>query len=155
MRSEMVSEWSNLNTAELGKYSKVYIKEKFKEMGFNIIECVNASQNIDFYIKNDDKTYKFKVKSLRKPNTSYAFIPKDRFDVNDKSLFMVLVMFYKDYASIFIIPAQDWLNENRLLRNREYKGKKSKPEWGLNVSEKNMDLLDDYKLQNMLCKINN
>jgi nuclear transport factor 2 (NTF2) superfamily protein len=43
-----------------------------------------------------------------------------------------------------IVVASAWRNSNAFLVSRDHIGKKSKPEWGLNISYKNMKLLDDF-----------
>ncbi len=54
---------------------------------------------------------------------------------------------------LFLIPSEDWKHPNRLLVSRDYEGKKSKPEWGLNLSCKNMDLLEQYSFDLMIDKL--
>ncbi len=47
-------------------------------------------------------------------------------------------MFEDDHAawpSLFLIPATEWLNPSSPLVSRDYEGKKSPPEYGVNVSK--------------------
>ena len=55
--------------------------------------------------------------------------------------------------NIYLIPSNKWKKETPLLRSRDYKGKKSEPEWGLNVSKKNLYELDKYKFENIVNKL--
>lgn len=43
-----------------------------------------------------------------------------------------------------MIPSMAWNEPNALLVDREYQGLKSKAEYGLNLSKKNLPLLEDY-----------
>jgi len=45
---------------------------------------------------------------------------------------------------LYLIPSRAWETPNALLVDRYYEGKRSKPEYGLNLSIKNMELLEDY-----------
>lgn len=61
---------------------------------------------------------------------------------------MALVLFEEnENPRLFLIPSCSWLVDNKLFRNREYKNLKSKPEWGLNISKSNIDLLSIYNVE--------
>ena len=42
------------------------------------------------------------------------------------------------------IPSVSWNKPNSLLVDRNYEGLKSKPEWGINLSKKNLELLEKF-----------
>jgi len=64
---------------------------------------------------------------------------------------MVLVLLQEnEVPSIYLIPSHVWLNENALFRDRNYEGKQSEPEWGINISKKNMDLLKAYEFKKQI-----
>jgi hypothetical protein len=47
-----------------------------------------------------------------------------------------------------LIPSLEWQNPTALLRDRNYgEGLNSSPEWGMNISEKNMRLLESYSFE--------
>ena len=53
---------------------------------------------------------------------------------------------------VFVIPSTAWDKPNAVLVDRNY-GKPrqtSKPEWGINISRKNYNLLDPYKADDKL-----
>jgi len=52
----------------------------------------------------------------------------------------------------FLIPSTAWNNSNELFRERDYQkeGQRSLPEWGLNLSKRNLRLLEEYSLANQL-----
>lgn len=54
----------------------------------------------------------------------------------------------------YLINAQEWNTPNDLIKYRTYQGLKSKPEYGLNISKKNMPLLKDYAFEKVLGKFN-
>lgn len=142
----------NMSNIELSKYAKEFFKARLESLGFNLVD-INLG-NVDACVKTKDKYYKFKVKSIRKPSTGYIKIKKKDVDIDDESLFISTILFYDTGISdIFLIPAADLENDNDLFRNRDYHNLKSTPEWGLNVTEKNMDILNQYKISKVLEKL--
>ena len=82
------------------------------------------------------------MKSIRGLN--YIFFPKDKFELRSNFLAAVVVFIEHEAPSVFLIPSTAWLQPNALLREHNYEGKKSKPEWGLNLSRRNLSLLEPY-----------
>ncbi|APC38893.1 hypothetical protein [Clostridium estertheticum] len=142
----------NMSTAELGNYAKGFLSDILKNLGVNVIDYKHNEANI--CVKGKADFFKLKVKSIRKPNTGYIKIKKKDIDTQDNSLFIATILFYRDEISkIFLIPVVDLTGDNDLFRDRDYKGKKSTPEWGLNVTEKNMNILNQYELSKMISKL--
>jgi len=59
----------------------------------------------------------------------------------------------KEDGDYYLIPVTAWRDVNALFKDRTCKGKKSPPEWGLNFSEKNMHLLEQYSFRESLKRI--
>jgi len=56
--------------------------------------------------------------------------------------------------TLFLIPSFAWQTPNLLFVGRDYQRLKSKPEWGLNLSQKNLETLNQYRFEetvNHLC----
>jgi hypothetical protein len=53
----------------------------------------------------------------------------------------------------FLVPSTEWGKTDALLCYRTYDGKKSEPEYGINLSKKNMPILDKYKISSMIVGI--
>ena len=96
---------------------------------------------------NDNKHIDIQVKTVRE-NTGYVFVTKDTWKNNLRdNLYLALVLFENHkMPTIYFIPSTAWLTPNDLFRDRLYdkEGQKSKPEWGINISSKNMELLKQY-----------
>ncbi|WP_289600611.1 hypothetical protein [Allofournierella massiliensis] len=61
---------------------------------------------------------------------------------------MYLLLFSNGYLpDCYVIPSQTWTIPNALFVERNYDkpGQKSAPEWGINLSKKNLPLLEPYK----------
>ena len=83
---------------------------------------------------------------------SYIFFPKDKFELRE-NLYASIVLFQEGLEPRFyLIPSLEWRNPTALLRDREYEGLKSKPEYGVNISKKNLTLLEKYRLEDIVDK---
>lgn len=120
--------------------------------GFQVYETEVDDRGIDFIIRFNELPFlEIQVKSLR--SLGYAFAQKEKFKIRD-NIFMALVLFKEGEApSLFIIPATAWLEPNELIVSRDYTDLKSKPEWGINISQRNMPILEQYQFENMISVI--
>lgn len=75
---------------------------------------------------------------------------KNKFKLSS-DLYLALAILHDGLEpKLFLIPSKAWETPNALLVDRNYEGKKSKPEYGLNLSIKNMVLLEDYSFANVV-----
>lgn len=144
--------WSELSHLQLGKYAEYLMKMEFLSYGFDVFNTEVDDKGVDFVIKSGSgKFYEMQVKSSRDLN--YVFMRKDKFDINNESLILVLALFEDNkMPDVFLIPAIEWKSPNNLLKDKDYEGLKSKPEWGINLSQKNLGLLNQYSVKNMINK---
>jgi hypothetical protein len=145
--------WSRLNHLQLGKYGEQFAKMAFLSHGCDIYSSEVNDHGIDFVMKSKAGAYyDIQVKSCQS-TTNYMFAQKDKFNIEQENLYLVLIIFKDDHLpKIFLIPACAWKKENDLLRNRPYgnEGQTSKPEWGINISNKNMHLLGEYLFEKII-----
>jgi hypothetical protein len=136
--------WSKLNHLQLGRYAEYFIKMEFTLFGFDVYTAEVDDKGIDFVIRSASSNYfDIQVKSVR--NLNYIFFPKATF-VPKTNLLAAIVLFPEGGpARPFLVPSTTWLAPNALFVSRDYGGKlKSKPEWGMNLSQKNLVLLKPY-----------
>ena len=116
------------------------------------------NKGIDFVVRSiGGRHFDIQVKSLRIATTSYIFIPKsnewEETRLRD-NLYLALVIFQNQKPpGLYLIPSIIWLTETTFFKSRDFEGKKSKPEWGINISEKNLPLLDEFSLENQAPKM--
>src|SRR5438128_2318526 len=124
-------DWSRLTPLQLGRYAEYLAKMEFTLYGFDMYTSEVDDKGIDFVIRKDaDVYYDIQVKSSRKLN--YIFIRKDKLTLRERLLITVLLFFQGKPPQIYLVPSTVWANPNSLFVSRDYEGKKSKPEWGLN-----------------------
>ncbi len=127
---------------------------EFALYGFDVYTAEVDDKGIDFVIRKEhmqgngqieSSYHDVQVKSVRR--TNYIFFPKDKFALRDNLL--AAVGLFEDGAlpRLYLIPATEWQRPNALFVERNYEGLKSKPEWGLNLSRKNLGLLEPYRFE--------
>lgn len=139
----ITSNWKKLNHLQIGKYAEYYVKMALTQFDLDVYSAEVDDKGIDFVIrKNADLYYEIQVKSIRGMN--YVFFPKDKFELR-QNLYAAVVVFLNDQTpELFLINSTEWLKPNSLFVDRRYEGKKSNPEWGLNISKKNWFILEQY-----------
>ena len=142
-------EWNSLNKLQLGKYAEYFVKMEFTQHGFEVYSSEVDDRGIDFIVRKDHSTYyDIQVKSIR--NNGYVFFPKKTFTLR-KNLIAALIIFIESQRpQLYLLPSLSWKKPDRLLRDHQYVGKKSNPEWGLNLSQRNIPLLTRFKFEDVV-----
>lgn len=137
-------DWDGLSHLQLGRYAEYLVKMEFTKLGCSVFSAEVDDRGIDFVLRSQKGRYSdVQVKSCRRLN--YVFIPEEKLPEAD-NFYLALVLFLEKQPSLYLIPGGDLRKENDLFRYRRYgkPGQKSKPEFGLNLSKKNLDLLRPY-----------
>jgi hypothetical protein len=133
-------DWGRLNRFQLGRYAEYMVAMEFTLYGFEVYRTEVDDRGIDYVIRKDGNVYyDVQVKSSRGMN--YVFFPKDKFSLRSNLLAAIVLFFQSETPQLYLVPATAWQKLDALLRSNDYVGKKSKPDWGLNISGKNMPLL--------------
>jgi len=142
--------WERLSNIQLGRFAEYYAKMELASYGLDIYTSEVDDHGVDFVAKvNKERFVEFQVKSKLK--TDYVFVSRRHFSIEKDNLFLFLIIFEAHHSpQCFIIPATAWNQTNDLLRFREYEDLKSEPEYGLNLSKKNMHLLEEYRVEKIM-----
>jgi hypothetical protein len=141
--------WSKLNPLQVGRYAEYFVKMEFTMHGFQVYTTEVDDRGIDFVVRKDGgRFYEVQVKSVR--DLSYTYCTKDKMPLIPERI--VALVLFEDGAdpSLFLIPSLAWKKPDALLVDREYEGKRSKPEWGINLSRKNLPLLNSYRFSDII-----
>jgi len=84
---------------------------------------------------------------------NYIYFLKENFKLRENRLATILLFENMKEPMIYLIPSLEWLSPNSLLVSRDYINKKSEPEWGLNISQKNKTVLEQYQFDRIIEKI--
>ncbi len=152
-------DYQKLRPLQVGRIGEYLVKLNLTLHGFDVYTTEVDDKGIDFIIRLDADNYiDIQVKTIRSLS-SYVYIDKSSKSWQQpfkQNLYLALVILSNDtFSDIYLIPAIAWNNPNALFKSRDYHGsEKSKPDWGLNLSKKNMGLLSIYKFDNILKSFN-
>ncbi len=148
-------EWSRLNPLQIGRYAEYFIKMEFTLFGFQVYASEVDERGIDFVVRKDSpQFYEVQVKSVRGLN--YIFFQKERFPLRDTLLAAVAIFHEGKSPELYLVPASAWTasTTDRLFASRDYRdGQKSKPEWGLNLSSRNLGLLGKFAFEEVVTRL--
>ena len=138
--------WSSLNRQQVGAYAEYFVKMQFTMFGFQVYETEVDDRGIDFVVRHEQGSFaEIQVKSLR--GSGYVFMRKAHFELRDE-LWLALALFADgNYPALYLIPSTRWRFPDCVFVSRDYQepGQTSAKEWGLNVSEKNLPRLEDFR----------
>ena len=141
--------WSKLNKQQVGTFSEYFVKMELTMHGFQVYTTEVDDRGIDFVARyNEGPFFTVQVKSVRGFN--YVFMQKDKFSPSKKLYLALAILDEGEEPNLYLIPSTAWLEPNGLFKDKNYEGKKSRPEWGLNISEKNMSLLNEYQFSQVV-----
>lgn len=144
--------WSrkDLTPQKVGVFCEYYAKMTLISYGINIYTSEIDDHGIDFVAEGRDGLLKFQVKGIR-GSSQYVFMMKEYFNIEDDAMFLLLMLLIDgEHPDMYIIPTSAWRQKSSVFVSHDYEGKKSKPDYGVNVSRKNMPELEKYHIKNML-----
>jgi hypothetical protein len=145
-------DWSRISPLHLGQYAEYFVKMELTLYGLDIYSSEVDDRGIDFVARTrSSRYYDFQVKSIRGNN--YIFFQKEKFKLRDNLVAAIVVFSENRVPDLYLIPSIFWKTPNELLVSRDYEGKKSKPEWGINISQKNMHLLELFRIEKIISMI--
>ena len=144
--------WNNLSPLQLGRYAEYFAKMEFASYGLEVYSTEVDDHGVDFIVKDKNGRFcEIQVKSLR--GKGYVFMPKSKFDISNKNLYLTLLIFeHGKLPDIFLIPSQAWEVPNDVFVDRNYDkpGQTSKPEYGINISQRNYGILEPFKFEDSI-----
>ncbi|WP_173427737.1 DUF4365 domain-containing protein [Aneurinibacillus tyrosinisolvens] len=144
--------WSQLNPLQLGRYAEYFAKMEFASYGSEVYTTEVDDHGVDFVVKDKNGRFcEIQVISLREKG--YIFTPKSKFDITNKNLYLTVLIFKEGkMPDIFLIPAEAWAVPNEVFVDRNYDkpGQTSKPEYGINISQRNYSILEIFKFEDSI-----
>lgn len=148
--------WKILNRQQVGAFTEYFVKMELTMFGFQVYTTEVDDRGINFVARFDRGPFlEIQVKSLR--DSKYMFVRKDKFPL-EKNTFLALGLLKQGKEpELYLIPSLAWEScasrEGNTFVDRNYEGLKSKPEWGLNLSSKNMPELEKYRFVDIVEKL--
>lgn len=134
---------------QVGAFSEYFVKMEFTMYGFEVYGTEVDDRGIDFIARYKKSGFlAVQVKSVR--DAKYVFVQKDKFPLANDYYLALAILNQSEEPTLYLIPATVWETPNSMFVSRDYEGKKSKPEWGINLSKKNLHFLKPYEIEKML-----
>ena len=144
--------WSRLTHLQLGQYGEYYAKMEFASYGFDVYTSEVDDHGVDFVARHPitGAYYEVQVKSAR--GYSYVYAQKSKMPLSPTRLFCYLRFADGALPEVYVIPSTVWLTPNETFVSRDFSGENqvSRPEWGINVSQKNLPRLSPYRAERYL-----
>jgi hypothetical protein len=147
-------QWSRLNKQQVGAYAEYFVKMEMTMYGFQVYDTEVDDRGIDFVARFERGPFiEVQVKSVRDTSTT-VFMEKEKFKLSS-TLYLAFAKFSDGKPpALYLIPSTVWKEPNGPFVSRDYgEGLKSKPEWGLNLSAKNMAVLEPYDFSVSVAKL--
>lgn len=142
--------WSELNNQQKGTYGEYFAKMEFTMFGFEVYSSEVDDRGIDFIIRKGSCFYEVQVKTITDIN--YQFIKESKFKTSQTFVVVLVRLVQGEEPQLYVFTGDQWLDGNDLLVYRAYEGKKSDPEYGINVSKKRLDSFRNFTIENFIAK---
>lgn len=147
-------QWKSLNKQQVGAYAEYFVKMELTMHGFQVYSTEVDDRGIDLVARRDNGPFiEIQVKSLR--GMGYVFMQKSKFPLRENT-YLALALFTEEHEpELFLIPSAVWLSPNATFVDRKYDevAMKSKPEWGVNVSRKNIPEIAHHSFKSTVITI--
>jgi len=136
-----------MNRLELHRRAVELLGQEFVRHGFKVDAAEPETASQTFVVHKLTK-HRVKVKSSR--DFRYNYILKKHMKPHG-SLIVGFVHFVTgEDPHLYLIRSTEWLTPSDLLRSRDYPGLASDPEYGLQLSRKNVPLLEQYSFDRIV-----
>lgn len=148
------TKWKILNRMQLGRYAEYFAKMEFASYGLDVYTSEVDDHGIDFIVKDKKNIFnEIQVKALR--DKGYTFMKQENFNLDSDTLYLTLLIFEEDsLPNIYLVPTSAWKKESNMFVVRNYGAEyKSKPEYGINITNSNKNLLEEYRFEMIIKKL--
>ena len=144
--------WKILNRQQVGTFTEYFVKMELTMFGFQVFTTEVDDRGIDFIARFEKGPFlEIQVKSVR--DSKYVFMRKDKFPLADNLYLALRVLKQGKPPILYLIPSTAWgdiqAGDNTFV-DREYVGKASRPEWGINLSAKNLPRLEEFRFEKIV-----
>lgn len=145
-------DWARLSPLQVGRYGEYLAKMEFTLMGLDVYGSEVDDKGIDFVLRAEpDRYWDVQVKTIRKGG--YVFFQKTKFRIRPNLLAAVIHLVEGEPPSCYLVPSTAWLEPNAVLVERDYPEGKSVPEYGINISGKNLPALERFRFERTACDL--
>ncbi len=140
----MNTPWNQMTKHEVAARGLEEITGRFRSEGFTVAEDRDRGRTRLHVKRATGPSYEVRVATMRPPGGNYAFFTKASFRPSEHLLAALVLLEDGHDPLAFLIPSAAWSKPTPLLCDRDYEGKASAPEWGIQVTGKSRPFLDEF-----------
>lgn len=153
---EVMGRWRSMSPIKVGRYGKYLAKQKLARLGLDVFPDGLPDHDADVVVRSRDrgKYFDIQVRTLRRWG-NYFFITEDEFPQKDGA-YLALVVLPEDSEPEYCLLAQSAWGEGhpKYLVHYHYVGRKSRPEYGIRMTENVMqELLRNYRMDSVAASL--
>lgn len=127
---------------QLGKCGEYLAKIQFITNDFEVYSSDVDDRGIDLVVRQNKESrfFEIQVKAIKKKG--YVFMQKQVFSPKENLYLLLLIFDTELNPEVLLIPSLEWLRKSYpFFVYRDYVGKKSKPEYGINFSKDSLAII--------------
>ena len=140
----MNTPWHGMTKPEVAARGVEEIAGRFRGEGFTVTEDRGRGRTRLRAQRGGGTSYEVRVATMRPPGGNYAFFTKASFRPSHDLLAALVLLEDGHDPSAYLIPSTAWQQPTPLLCDRDYEGKASAPEWGIQITGKSRPLLEEF-----------
>ena len=127
--------------------AEYYAQAEFMSYGYEVYDTTIDDRGIDFVARRGDELLEVQVKAVR--NNNYTFIAESKMPkpLTDSRIVCYFRFTDGSMPDMYIIPSTVWNTTNSVFTYKDYKDKKSKPEYGISGAKSGLELLEPYRAE--------
>lgn len=148
----VLHQWDNLSKLQLGIFAEQLFRNQFAMRGFEVLVPEVDERATDFVARSDSGILlDVQVKSIR--GRGYVYLVKDKWPLEATRLLALALFTAGKPPDLFVIPSLQWKTPDDVFVSRDYEGKKSRPEWGLTISQQSRSSLARFAVEKQLANM--
>jgi hypothetical protein len=134
--------WRQLRGVALIAYGKDYVTERLEGLGCTVTRASNPVDGRLSVRTAGGRALEVFVSTQRVGG--YAFWTKRRLQPSGDRFAVLVVLAEASEPDVFLVPSTDWVAAAPPLTDRDYVGRKSEPEYGIELAPAALPLLQRY-----------
>ena len=134
--------WARLSRLELIAYGKELVTDRLRQLGCAVIPPSNPIDGRLSLQTTSGRPLEVFVSTQRVGG--YAFWTKRRLQPAADRFAVVVLLADAREPQVYLVPSLDWIDAKPPLTDRDYEGRKSEPEYGIELTPAALPLLERY-----------
>jgi len=136
------AQWSTLGGTELITFGKTIVTDKLERLGC-MVTPPSSSRDGKLAVRTPAGR-RLEVFVSTQRVGGYVFWTKRRLQPSEHRFAVLVLLGQEPEPSVYIVPTLDWVDASPPLTDRDYEGRKSEPEYGIDITASSVPSLRRY-----------